>query len=176
MEGSQRGAGRGRAGSTPPAPPQLSGALYLHSDFTTGGNTYGLAHKTCNAVRSTTANVYEVNSKCGYGGNLATWEGMVVAHEREHENGGNRCLASGSAAQSALAKMEAITGDKNGEVIAAFNDAFGIFYFGEKSAFNRALETTTATPTSPEIWEWRDNSAWTLQALRPIRHSGTNGC
>ena len=156
------------------APPVLSGTLYLHSDFTTSGDTHGLANRTCNAVRSVTANVYDVNRLCGYGGNLATWEGMVEAHERDHENGGNKCLSSGTAAGNVLADLEKITGENN-SIILTHNERFNDF-IEPGGPFMKALETTTATPTSPEIWEWRDNSAWTFQALAPIRHSGTNGC
>ena len=34
----------------------------------------------------------------------------------------------------------------------------------------------TETPTTPVIWEWRDNDAWLEQALAPIRHTGADGC
>ena len=45
-----------------------------------------------------------------------------------------------------------------------------------RTDFRDAMETNTATPKSPEIWEWRDNSAWTMQALAPFKHTGVDGC
>ena len=97
----------------PPAAAAV-GTMYLHTDFTTGGDAHSTAvGPACSAARArVTANVYEVNKACGLDGNLESWENMVTAHEQEHEDGANKCLRSGGAARDVLAEMEAMTGGR----------------------------------------------------------------
>ncbi len=155
------------------SPFQLEGRMYLHPDFDTSGKKEGLAHKTCSGVPSE-ANVLTVNTICGYRKALKeVWEPRAAAHEQAHEDGANLCLQSGSAARNVLAEMEKITRSDRLDVRSAFDLEFNKFLEG---AFRDAIETATSTPTSPVIWEHRDNGAWTLQALRPAKHNGKNGC
>ena len=155
-------------------PPQLRGEMHLHPDFDTSGPLYGLAAaSTCSNVVADSANVLHVNTMCGLGVNLENWETAVKTHEQEHEDGANLCLLSGSAAEDVLAKMEKITGTVDTKVKDGYDAAFLAFFHGD---FEKARETTTQTPSSPVIWEWRNNKKWTRQALMPASHSGTNGC
>ena len=156
------------------APPGLSGTMYLHSDFTTTGNAESTAvGDACSAVRTRhiKANVYQVNDLCGDLANLAEWEDSVTVHEQKHEDSANKCLAS-STAENVLADLEKITGGNNG-IILTYNRRFTDFYDGP---FDKAKESDTATPRSPEIWEWRDHHQWTEQALDPFQHTGRDGC
>ena len=154
-------------------PWQLTGRMYLHPDFHTSGKEEGLAHKTCTGVPSL-ANVLTVNTMCGYRKALKeVWEPRAAAHEQEHEDRANKCLLNGSAARDVLTEMEKITGPDRGAVREDFNAEFTAFL---EEHFGPAMETATSTPASPVIWEWRDNGAWTLQALRPAKHNGRNGC
>ena len=110
---------------------------------------------------------------CGLWSNLKEWEDSVAAHEQRHEDGANNCLESGSAARAVLVEMEQFTGADASDVKGRFDDAFLDFRNGP---FRKAMETATSTAASPVIWEWRDNGAWTLQALAAVPHNGTNGC
>ena len=158
-------------------PHRLVGRMFLHSDFDTSGVEHHSAHNTCPGQGiPASANVLTVNTLCSeqHKKNLKeVWEPRVVAHEQLHEDGANKCLASGIAAEAVLARMEKLTGPDAGIVKRNFDAAFDGFRFG---AFRVALETTALTPLSPVIWEWRDNDAWTEQQLRPFQHNGTDGC
>ena len=153
-------------------PIQLRGRMHLHPDFDTSGTLRAGANQTCSGVPNS-ANVLTVNTTCGLGGNLSSWESSVEQHEQKHEDGANLCLEQGSAARTALAAMEKVTGTDPVKVLEDFNRAFTTFANGPLA---KATETTTSTATSPVIWEWRDNGAWTRQALQPVRHNGTTGC
>ena len=143
-------------------------------DFHTSGEPHHSAHNTCDGVPSS-ANVLTVNTMCGYWNNLiGVWWFRVVGHEQQHENGANKCLTEGNDARNALGHMEALTGSQ-GYVQREFNRVFEEFT-RDGGPFKKAMETRTSTPTSPVIWEWRDEGAWTLQALRPVGHNGKDGC
>ena len=175
------GAGAAREGTGPWAgefytylPHRLRGRMFLHRDFDTSGDPHHLAHQTCSGVPPS-ANVLAVNKACGYGNTLkSTWLFRVIGHEQQHEDGANKCLAEGNAAWRALGQMEGLTGTRQWKVQQDFNEVFE-YFFGSR-AFEDAMETRTSTALSPVIWEWRDNGAWTLQPLRPVRHNGKDGC
>ena len=176
------GAGAAREGTGPWArqyytylPHRLRGYMFLHRDFHTSGKPHHSAHNTCNGVPSS-ANVLTVNTMCGYWNNLiSVWLFRVIWHEQQHENGANKCLTEGIAATRHLAAMEAIVGPDAGIVQQELNRVFREFT-RPGGPFEKAMETNTSTPLSPVIWEWRDHNAWTLQALRPVGHHGTDGC
>lgn len=156
-------------------PPQLKGHMYLHPDFDKTGSPHGLANKTCeDEIVPSLANVLKVNTICGYERALKrVWEPRVEKHEQKHEDGANKCLQRGGAAKAVLAEMEKMTGADGGKVKRKFDKAFIDFL---EDHLDPAMETTTSTPTSPVIWEWRDNDWWTEQALRPWSHRGRDGC
>ena len=153
-------------------PIQLRGHMYLHPDFNSTGSPHPGANQTCSGVPYS-ANVLTVNSACGLGGNLNSWKSSVERHEQKHEDGANLCLVNGSAARTALAAMENVTGTNRGNVMNKFEDIFTRFENGDLAD---ATKTKTRTPMSPVIWEWRDNGAWTRQALQPVPHAGATGC
>ena len=158
-------------------PHRLGGRMFLHSDFDTSGVAHHSAHNTCPGQGiPASANVLTVNTLCSeqHRKNLKeVWEPRAVAHEQLHEDGANKCLESGSAAEAILARMEKLTGPDAGTVKTDFDAEFEGFLLG---AFGAAIETTASTPLSPVIWEWRDNGAWTEQELQPFQHHGTDGC
>ncbi len=174
-----RRTGLGREGDRPVEgehfmnkPIQLRGRMYLHPDFTSNGDLHpAVVDSTCSVPYS--ANVLTVNSVCGTGGNLNIWKSSVERHEQLHEDGANLCLVNGIAARNTLADMEKVTGTDGNNVLNKFNSIFTRFL---KGALAKASKTKTQTRMSPVIWEWRDNRAWTLQALQPVRHAGTTGC
>ena len=159
-------------------PHRLRGYMFLHRDFDTSGDPRHSAHKTCPGKGiPSSANVLTVNTMCSkqHKKNLEDWRLLTIAHEQEHEDGANKCLTEGSAARDALREMERFTGTDQGLVQRQFNQVFRSFT-GDGGPFKQAMETRTSTPVSPVIWEWRDNGAWTEQALRSFRHNGTDGC
>ena len=171
-----------RAGSGPwkgrhytDRPHQQRGELHLHPDFDTNGPLYASASSTCSSVGADSANVLHVNTMCGLGVNLGNWETMVEEHEKEHQASANDCLRSGSAADSVLAQMERLTGTSDVDVKEEFDAKFKEF-IADGGPFGLALETDTATPSSPVIWDWRVQNKWVRQALIPAPHTGKWGC
>ena len=81
--------------------PAPNTALYVHDDYSAGGNRHSGANGTCPASSSlpSSSNTYTVNQRCNTLPPWGQFHDDIVLHERDHEDGINDCL-TGSTASS----------------------------------------------------------------------------
>lgn len=154
----------------------LADTIYLHPDFDSTGVAYPTATVSASqcagaGLLNASENVLGVNAGCSTLAALQSWETAVTAHEQQHRSGLVNCLGS-AWARVRIDSLEAVSEASAYDVVRAFNDAWGTL----EQQFNLAAETTLSTPLSPQLWEHRQNSSWTLHSLQPSAHSGIGAC
>ncbi|WP_419950115.1 hypothetical protein [Candidatus Palauibacter sp.] len=150
-------------------------AITLHADFDSTGSAYpGAQGIACFAAANSaaSANVVAVNAACGTSSRLSSWEGMALAHERDHAKSGDKCLQSATTANK-IRELEAITGTKVDDVRDKLAREWNDFW---TQIVGPAFEGGLSIPTSPVFWEYRFNGSWNRHAVTGGRHGGTNGC
>lgn len=89
--------------------PSVTGRLWVHSDYSTGGGDYPKASAVqCATGVPDLASYYDVNSACNTWGVVEAWHDDIVIHEQDHEKGFNKCIES--AGPTLMSMLEALSG------------------------------------------------------------------
>ena len=150
----------------------LGSEIYLHDDFRSTGPPYPGASNTCSAASSIPyeSNVYKVNDTCGTLNNLVSyWHGKVEAHEREHEESLNACIAN---TRQEVDEMERLVGDDEQEIRERIRDIWNALERKYDEAQRGGLSGDRTTKT---VHNYRDAGSWT-KSTDFQGHGGTWGC
>ena len=142
-----------------------SAEMYAHSDLVAWGEPYPLFGTICGQLPGNKVTVHFLNGVCGYGGTLAAFNSVVVAHENEHQNSLNKCIESMN--NGKLAEVERTVGTYDG-VNAAWD--------GVIADLVSAAHTNQRGQKGGPIWEWRKRLDWRYRAVSAEDHNGRIGC
>ncbi len=158
--------------------PAPSTALYVHDDYSTGGNGHSGANGTCPASSSlpSSSNTYTVNRRCNTLPPWGQFHDDIVLHERDHEDGINDCLTSSTASSRAMGRIEEITGPNLGVVRSRAQNMWNGFY---RTSLQSSGRWARPFRRGSGVSFWNHSGGWGLNYPGIQGHPGsaaTNGC
>jgi hypothetical protein len=152
-------------------PPEAYPTIWIHDDYSNGGQDYSGSAGICGSTLSSSANYYKVNDVCS---TLPAWGSFrvdILTHERDHEAGVNACLRS-AAARTAMSAIESVVGDDRGTVTSSAQTEWSSFY---RNSLNRSGFRASAY-NNGNSFRYRRGGVWRLGYPGIRGENGQHSC